>query len=153
MKVAFRTSLKLFLVIVLIMFVLVLPVSAAGPQQETPIPPGLTPDDLASYAGILLSLLFAYVPRLSDWYEQIDGVYKRLVMVAALLVVSLIILGLSCSAIFVIVTCNQAGIVMLVRLFVLALIANQATYLIAVRQPQHDYPLKSYIEPLPEPEE
>lgn len=144
MRTIFR--IRLFLVVVVIALLFAVPVSAAGPQQETPIPPGLTPDDLASYAGVLLSLLFAYAPGLSAWYDQLDGIYKRLVMAGALLVVSLAVLGLSCSAIFVFVTCDQAGIVVLARLFVLALIANQATYLIAVRQPQHDYPLKSYIE-------
>ena len=143
MRTIFR--IRLFLVVVVIALLFAVPVSAAGPRQETQ-PPGLTPDDLASYAGVLLSLLFAYAPGLSAWYDQLDGIYKRLVMAGALLVVSLAVLGLSCSAIFVFVTCDQAGIVVLARLFVLALIANQATYLIAVRQPQHDYPLKTYVE-------
>lgn len=41
-------------------------------------------DTLSATAGILLSLVFAYGSGVSKWFEALDGLYKRLVMVGAL---------------------------------------------------------------------
>lgn len=35
-------------------------------------------DFLSMIAGVLLSLLFSYMPGASDWYGALDGVHKRL---------------------------------------------------------------------------
>lgn len=87
---------------------------------------------LAGAAGVLLSLIFAYVPGLRPWYAGLDGDTKRLVMLGALVVVALAVYGLSCAGwdalIGVSVTCDQAGAVALGRAFVMALIANQAAF-------------------------
>lgn len=86
---------------------------------------------LASISGIVLSLLFAYVPGISQWYDALTGEYKRLIMAGLLLVVSLAIFGLSCAGYLNLVTCDQDGAVGLVRIFVMALVANQSAYLIS----------------------
>lgn len=90
---------------------------------------------LSAMAGVLLSLLFSYVPGLSAWYETLDGTHKRLVMLAALLGVAGGALGLSCLGVSTLGTaslpaCDQAGLSGLLEALVLALIANQTTYLI-----------------------
>ena len=102
-------------------------------------------ETLAGTAGALLSLLFAYVPGLSGWYERLGkgqaeesgGVYRRLVMMAALLVTALGSYGLACTGagaeFGLALTCDRSGLVGLLRALVLALAANQATYLLAVR--------------------
>ena len=102
-------------------------------------------ETLAGTAGALLSLLFAYTPGLSSWYASLGeglpeaegAVRKRLVMLAALLVTALGSYGLACSrfgAVFgLALTCDQSGLAGLLQTLVLALAANQATYLIGVR--------------------
>jgi hypothetical protein len=91
----------------------------------------LTPELLASVAGILMSLLAAYVPGFNEWFNALESRTKRLVMVGLLLVSSLATVGLSCAGWFdPLVTCDQAGIETVIWAFVLALMANQATYAI-----------------------
>jgi hypothetical protein len=86
---------------------------------------------LASIAGILLSLLFSYVPKLSEKFATLEGVYKRLIMAGLILVVAGGAFGLSCAAIISAVTCDQPGALGLLKAFIAALIANQSTYMIS----------------------
>ena len=51
----------------------------------------MTSESLASLAGILLSLVFSYVPGLNTRFDGLEPIYKRLVMLAALLVATGII--------------------------------------------------------------
>ena len=88
----------------------------------------LNQEVLATVAGIVLSLLFSYIPGLKSWYENLSGDYKSLIMLAALLVVTLGILGLSCIDWIDAVACDVTGIKELIWIFVLAAIANQGTY-------------------------
>ena len=82
-------------------------------------------------AGALLSLLFAYVPKLKDWYEGKDSQTKQLVMLACLVVVAAGMAGASCAGINLSVSlpvCDQGGLTALVEAFVLATLGNVATY-------------------------
>jgi hypothetical protein len=89
----------------------------------------MTAESLALYAGAVLSLLFGYFPGLKGWFEGLGTEYKRLIMAGLLLAVSGAIFGLSCwKVVDPLVTCDQAGLVGLVKVFVLALIANQAMF-------------------------
>jgi hypothetical protein len=93
----------------------------------------MTPEALASFAGIGLSLIMSYVPGLSTWYESRPSTSKRAVMALMLLVTAI---G---SAIW---TCSQpqAGDVFRMCLgsswrayaqaFVAALVASQGTYML-----------------------
>lgn len=86
---------------------------------------------LASLAGVLLSLLFSYIPKLSEWFAVLDGVYKRLIMAGLLLIVASATFGLSCAGVISAVTCDQPGAIGLVTAFLAALIANQSIYTIS----------------------
>lgn len=89
----------------------------------------LSPELLASLAGILLSLLAAYLPGFNEWYDVLDGRAKRLVMLGLLAASSLGAYGLSCAGWFdPVVTCDQAGIETIISAFILAMVANQTTY-------------------------
>ena len=94
----------------------------------------MTPQLLSSIAGIILSLLFSYIPGLSSWYDTLTATYKRLVMLALLAVTSLSAFGLACLGWLpyfnLNLACDQKGGVELLMAFVLALVANQSTYLI-----------------------
>jgi len=100
---------------------------------------------LTAVCGVLLSLGFSYIPGLQARFDQLDGVYKRLVMLGLLAITSLGVFGMAClpwgnaenplQALGIQgVTCSQAGALGLVRAFVLAVIANQATFLISPRR-------------------
>jgi len=90
----------------------------------------LTLDVLSQITGIALSLLFTYVPGAKDWFENLETKYKPLTMVAVNLVVLGAIFGLSCSGVIYVAPCSVEGGLSMLRLFVQAMIANQATYLV-----------------------
>jgi hypothetical protein len=89
---------------------------------------------ISSAAGILLSLLFGYWPGLAARYAKQESQVKALIMLGALLAVSAGAFGLSCAGWFdVPISCDKAGVEGLVLAFILAAIANQTTYKLAVR--------------------
>lgn len=93
----------------------------------------MTDNLLVGIAGILLSLLFGYVPGLSDWYNALDSVRKAQIMAALLLAAAVGVFLAGCYSPWQSVTCDEAGLWGLVELLVTALVANQATFQIAVR--------------------
>lgn len=92
----------------------------------------MTPELLAGLAGVLLSLLFAYIPGAEGWFAALDGVKKRLVMLGLLISAVVLVAIASCTGLYDVgIACTQAGIADLIRLFLTAFVANQATYLMA----------------------
>lgn len=83
---------------------------------------------LAAVAGVVLSLLFSYVPGLRDKFDELEGTYKRLIMLALLALVSIGIFVLGCAGVVQGVTCSQDGGWQLVQLFIAAAITNQTAY-------------------------
>ena len=92
---------------------------------------------LTSLAGIGLSLIFSYAPKVNDWYKAKEPTFKRLFMLGALVLVSAGSFGLACADWFNInLTCDQAGVEVLLSSFVLALVANQSAYAISPKPGQ-----------------
>lgn len=91
----------------------------------------MTSDLLASISGIVLSLLFSYIPGVRQWYNALAGESKRLVMAGLLLAVAVGVFALACAGYTGAATCDERGAVGLVRILVLALVANQSTYLLS----------------------
>jgi hypothetical protein len=94
----------------------------------------MSAEQLAAIAGLILSLLFSYVPGLSDWYGALEPTWKRLVMVGLLLAVAGGVYGLSCGDIITAVVCDKSGALGLIQAFFASLIANQAAYQISPRK-------------------
>ena len=94
----------------------------------------MTSSELALYAGAVLSLFFSYVPGVSDWYGNRSSVQKSGVMALLLLVVAASIFGLSCAKVLPTIACDREGAIGLVKVFIFALIANQATFLASPRK-------------------
>jgi len=88
----------------------------------------MTAEKLAILAGVVLSLLFSYVPGFANWFEPLDGNKKRLIMLALLLTTAGGAFGLSCAGLLNWLTCDQMGAWALVQVFIAAAIANQATF-------------------------
>lgn len=96
----------------------------------------LTSEILVSIAGVVLSLLFSYIPGLRVWFAALISEKKQLIMLAVLIIVTGGVFGLGCAGILDIgLACDKGGVIALVRLLIVALIANQSTYLIS---PQTD---------------
>jgi len=93
---------------------------------------------LVMIAGVVLSLAFGYVPGLREWYTALDGVRKAQVMAGVLLVAAAGVFLAACYSPWVFATCDETGFWQLVELFIAALIANQATYQIAVKPGRAD---------------
>lgn len=85
---------------------------------------------IASLSGVILSLLFSYIPGLKDKYAALTADYKRLIMLGALLAVTLGIYGASCAGLSAQVACDVDGAKSLLGFFISAAIANQAAYMI-----------------------
>ena len=94
----------------------------------------MTDNIIASMAGALLSLLFGYAPGLRPWFEALEPTRKALVMLGLLAVASGGLYGAACYTPWPVgVTCDEDGFWQLARLFMAALVANQAAYLLAVK--------------------
>lgn len=89
----------------------------------------LTPELLAGIVGVIISLLFSYVPKFNTWYAALESSIKSLIMLVMLLVVTGAIFGGACLSWFTTdITCNQAGVWKAISIFISALIANQGIY-------------------------
>ncbi len=89
------------------------------------------PSFLASLAGVFLSLGFAYIPGLSDWFGQQSSQVKSLLNLGCLAVATLAAYAVTCWQLFSIpgLTCDEPGVRTLVAAFLTALAVNQGTYL------------------------
>lgn len=87
-----------------------------------------------SLAGAVLALLFGYAPGVRTWYEALEPTRKALVMAGALLLASVLLYLAGCYTPWQVgVTCDETGFWTLTQMFIAALVANQATYLIGVK--------------------
>ena len=95
----------------------------------------MTDNIVGSLAGALLALLFGYAPGLRQWYEALEPTRKALVMLLLLAVAAGVLYGAACYTPLGAgdITCDEAGFWTLAQLFIAALVANQATYLIGVK--------------------
>ncbi len=91
---------------------------------------------LVMVSGVLLSLAFGYVPGLSDWYNALDRVRRAQVMAVLLVAAAAGVFVAGCYSPWQAVSCDADGAWGLVELLVLALMANQATYQLAVKPAQ-----------------
>jgi hypothetical protein len=124
-----RKSIFIVTLLALLLFTVV-PVVAAAPLAQDPSST-MTPERLGAIAGVLLSLIFSYVPGLSDKFAALDSTQKSLVMAGLLVLTALGAFALSCGQLVNVVECSQAGAMTLFSTFIAALVANQGTYLIS----------------------
>jgi hypothetical protein len=94
----------------------------------------MTPEQLIVLLGAVLSLVFAYFPWVKDWFEGLDSVWKPLLNAGLLLVLALVLVGLGCIDFVDYFECSTAGLIEALIVWLLAVVANQATYAVAVRQ-------------------
>jgi hypothetical protein len=94
----------------------------------------VTADLLALIVGTILSLLGSYVYGFNVWFAALADAQKKMLMLAMLFGTICVVFGLACVGVLgsaVQVTCDKAGAWGLLKAFLLALMANQATYKIS----------------------
>jgi hypothetical protein len=97
----------------------------------------MTSELLASIAGIVLSVAFSYIPGLAEKWAALPSDKQRLYMLGIMAVAALAVFGLTCAGLGdwagVKLACTQSGALELIKIFVFALMANQAAYAVTPR--------------------
>jgi len=88
----------------------------------------LTAEELGVIAGVVLSLVFAYIPGVKNWFDKLESKHKQAVMGVVLVLVAISIFGLACYGVVDVVKCTQAGALGLLRVLIGALVGNQSVY-------------------------
>jgi hypothetical protein len=121
-----------FVLVILFTIMLAFPVLAKAPGDTAPgVTFTPTPEMLALIAGVVLSLVFSYVPGLNTKFAALDPTYKRLIMLGILVLTAGAIFGLSCASVLIGVTCDKPGLMQLITILILSVIANQSTFAIS----------------------
>jgi hypothetical protein len=90
---------------------------------------------ISAGVGVVLSLVFSFIPPVATWYYGIDKKFRGLVMVGFTALTALGIFGLSCTGMFDWVACTKAGAIDLVKAFLIILGTNQLTYMATPESP------------------
>jgi hypothetical protein len=95
----------------------------------------MTSDKLAALVGVLISLLFAYLPGVKTWIEKQSSELKGGLTAGLTILAGIAIYGLSCAGWFMDlgVICSKAGLQQLVTTIIGALVGLAGTYVTLVR--------------------
>jgi hypothetical protein len=93
----------------------------------------MTAESLSALVGVVLSLVFSYVPGVKDWFEGLQSGSKQALMGLFLIGASVAVYALACAGVYEGVVCDQAGAIEFFKVLVAALMANQSVYLITKR--------------------
>lgn len=95
----------------------------------------MSSEKLASIVGVLISLLFAYLPGLKTWFDKQTSEAKGGITAGITVLAAFAIYGLSCAGWFTElgVTCSQGGLQQLISIVIGALVGLAGTYVTLVR--------------------
>ncbi len=111
-----------------------------GPNELTAL--------IAAIAGIIVSIVAEFFPS----YQALEDKWKRVTMAVAIIVAAGASMGLACSGWFALLvpgialTCDQAGVVMLIQAIVATLVSNQATFSLLFRGKPQPFTTPEVIE-------
>jgi hypothetical protein len=91
---------------------------------------------LAAVAGVLISLGLAYIPFVSERFDDLSGVQKRLVVGVLLVVAAGLTYTSGCVGLESYVPCDQSGLLQIGQALVFAWLANQGAYTYFVQRPE-----------------
>lgn len=95
----------------------------------------MTPETLAAFVGIILSLAFSYIPGLRAWFDLRTGDEKRMIMGGVIVAASLILFGVACAGFAadfgLMLACTRPDAVRLLSITVMMLVGNQSAYTIS----------------------
>lgn len=85
--------------------------------------------ELSALAGSVSSLLFSRFPVVKAWFGALDPNVKSIVNLCLLGLVAVGIYATSCLGWYPSVSCDNQGVLELVKVFLAALVGSQSTYL------------------------
>ena len=94
----------------------------------------MTSETLSTTAGMVLSLVFSYATMVRDKFETLNPFQKRAVMGICIIGVGIASFALGCAGLTNYVTCDQPGMVGVIRSVIDALVANQAMFLLTPKK-------------------
>jgi len=83
---------------------------------------------ILAIAGVILSLLFEYMPGLHAWYNALTDNWQKVIMLCVILLVVAGAFGLSCAGWVSVFACTGSGAREAVLAFIAAIVANQSTH-------------------------
>lgn len=92
-------------------------------------PISFTPELLTLVVGTFISVLFNYFPALNVWYAALKTGVKSLIMIVMLAIATIVIYVLALKG--VIVVTEPINVFLAIKIFFLAVYANQTTYIIS----------------------
>ena len=94
----------------------------------------MTAENLAVICGVVLSLIFSYLPGLSGRWDQLAPELKRIWMFILLVIVAIVVFVLACAGwgkdFGIVLTCDRPGFVGLLQALIYAIMANQSAYML-----------------------
>jgi hypothetical protein len=99
----------------------------------------MSAEKVVMVAAAVMSIIFNYFPIVAKWYEEKSGTQKRQIMGAWLLIVTAGIFAISCvpalidlaTQFDIVVECSTESAYQLIYLYLLAITANQAVWLLS----------------------
>ena len=98
----------------------------------------ITAGVLSMAVGAIISILADWVPKFSPWYQKLDGIGKRWIMLILLLITSILIVVFTCWEFtqpiisqYVLLECSEAGVSQVIAAFFNVLVGNQSMFLIS----------------------
>ena len=91
----------------------------------------VTPESLAMIAGVILSLLFSYIPGFRAWFDQFEPEAKRLFMLLLLVLSTAGAFVLACAGVLGGIVCAPPDLYRVIGALIMAVIANQSIYSIS----------------------
>ena len=96
----------------------------------------LTPDLIVMVAGLLLAIVFDFVPKAKGWFDTKSVEMKRLINAGIMLLVVVVVFGFNCLGWgeglgIPAVACTQAGALFMIQLFVLGIGMNYGAHAVA----------------------
>ena len=95
----------------------------------------MTAEMLSSIFAVALSLILNYIPGLNEAYAKLTSVWKSLIVLIGLLVITGISIGIACAGwagdFGLTNTCDKSGIIEAIRVFIAAVLANVGAYVVS----------------------
>lgn len=100
----------------------------------------MTAETLAGIAGVVLSLLFSYIPGLNTKYAALTSEAKKLIMLGILFLLAAAIYGMACWGVLTeltgwSLTCDKTGLIAMVRIFAVAAAMNVTAFTLSAQTP------------------
>jgi hypothetical protein len=91
-----------------------------------------TEQTLTALIGWFLSAIFKYAPKIAFWFNHLNGLGKRLIVISFSLIISLVVFALKCGGLNlpVLEPCTRAGFIDFANIALTVAINSQAAYLL-----------------------